>query len=101
MKLKFNSDAWYNGLRLYEAGKIYDVPDENGFAIRWLKRGAEEVTCEPKQKPKLEPNVEIDLPAQSELEVEIKKEVEETEFAHPVKPVSARGRKAKSDVEEL
>lgn len=43
MKLKFNVDAWYNGVLLYKAGEIHEVKEELGFANRWLKRGAEVV----------------------------------------------------------
>jgi hypothetical protein len=43
MKLKFNSDAWYNGQLMFESGKIYEVTEEFGFAQRWINRGAEEV----------------------------------------------------------
>lgn len=100
MKLKFNSDAWYNGVRLYEAGKIYEVSEENGFAARWIKRGAEEVTM---AVPVLEPVVEpvIEPEKQPDLDVEIKKEVEETDSARPVKPVVTRGKRARSAIEEL
>jgi len=39
MKLKFIKDAVYNGKLVFEAGKIYDVEEKQGFAQRWLTRG--------------------------------------------------------------
>lgn len=38
-KLKFHQDAFYNGECVYKAGEIADVPVENGYALRWEKRG--------------------------------------------------------------
>jgi hypothetical protein len=43
MLLKFNFDGVYNGELLFEKGKTYDVSEENGFASRWIRRGAEQV----------------------------------------------------------
>lgn len=45
--MKYNSDEV-----IYKAGEVYDVPTENGFADRWIKRGAEVVTqVVPKEEP--------------------------------------------------
>lgn len=46
MRLRFNSNAVFNGKLLYRAGEVYEVPEENGFAMRWIRRGAEEVKPE-------------------------------------------------------
>lgn len=39
MKLKFIKDAIYNGQLVFEAGKIYEVEEKQGYAQRWLTRG--------------------------------------------------------------
>lgn len=39
VKLLFVRDAFYNGECVYQAGKIYSVKTEAGFADRWIKRG--------------------------------------------------------------
>ena len=39
MKLKFISDAYYNGEHKYHKGKSYEISNEFGEAFRWLKRG--------------------------------------------------------------
>jgi len=49
MLLKFNSDAVLNGKLLYREGDICEVPEENGFAMRWVRRGAEIVEIDPTQ----------------------------------------------------
>lgn len=55
-KLKFNRDAFYNGECVYKAGEIADVPVENGYALRWEKRGlAVEVEVEKNEKVKEAP----------------------------------------------
>ncbi len=43
MKLKFNNDAWYNGQLIAKKGEIKEVDESNGFAQRWINRGAEVV----------------------------------------------------------
>ena len=40
MLLKFHVDAQYNGEIVYKAG-VHEVPVENGWARRWINRGAE------------------------------------------------------------
>lgn len=52
-KLYFRRDAIMNGKLLYEKGKIHEVPEEKGFAMRWLKRGAvtvDQMTDKEKEK---------------------------------------------------
>jgi hypothetical protein len=39
MKLKFIEDAFYEGHCVYSKGQIADVPEELGYANRWIKRG--------------------------------------------------------------
>jgi hypothetical protein len=39
MKLKFISDAYYNGEHKYHKGKTYEISNQHGEAFRWLKRG--------------------------------------------------------------
>lgn len=41
--LRFDKDTYYNGELLYTAG-VHEVPVANDFALRWIKRGAVEVT---------------------------------------------------------
>lgn len=43
MKLKFHVDTFYAGQLVFEAGGIYEVSEEAGWANRWIKRGAEHV----------------------------------------------------------
>jgi hypothetical protein len=71
MKLKFIKDAVYNGKLIFEAGKIYDVEEKQGFAQRWLTRGiavkhVEEIPVLP--KPKVE---EVKKPEVKKPEVKI------------------------------
>ena len=42
MKLLFLEDKKY-GSFTYRKGKVYDISEENGMAVRWLKRGCQEV----------------------------------------------------------
>ncbi len=42
MKIKFLEDKEYCGT-VYQSGKIYDIPEENGIALRWIKRGCLQV----------------------------------------------------------
>ena len=47
--LKFYADAIYNGQKVYAKGEVVDVPSDDGYADRWIKRGiAEEI--EPEKK---------------------------------------------------
>lgn len=46
MRLKFVSDAYYNGVHVFEKGKTYEVSDELGYASRWIRRGLAEVVIE-------------------------------------------------------
>lgn len=39
--LKFSKDAWYNDVLIASAGETKELSTENGFAFRWLSRGAE------------------------------------------------------------
>lgn len=39
MLMKFLADAEYNGKIIYKAGQTVEVPDENGFSWRWVRRG--------------------------------------------------------------
>jgi hypothetical protein len=41
VKLRFKTDVMYDGKLLFAAGKIYDVTQENGWATKWINRGAE------------------------------------------------------------
>lgn len=56
MKLKFNSDAFYNGKLIAAKGEIKEISEENGFASRWIKRGAEEVK---EEVPKVEDKEQV------------------------------------------
>ncbi|RTL04470.1 hypothetical protein EKK58_10435 [Candidatus Dependentiae bacterium] len=66
VKLKFSNDMFYNSEVIFQAGKVYEVETEKGWADRWIKRGAEVVQDEvkpevkevekPKDKPKNKPN---------------------------------------------
>ncbi len=42
MKILFNRVGKYDGV-LFSVGNTYDLPEENGFAARWLKRGGQVV----------------------------------------------------------
>jgi hypothetical protein len=71
MKLKFIKDAVYNGKLVFEAGKIYDVEEKQGFAQRWLTRGiaVKHVEADPVlPKPKVE---EVKKPEAKKPEVKI------------------------------
>lgn len=59
MLLKFNSDAFYNGELVFEAGKTYEIENED-FARRWLRRGMAEVILASLDQTKvaIEPSVE-------------------------------------------
>lgn len=54
-RLEFNRDAIYNGECIYKAGEIADVPIENGFALRWEKRGLAVEVAEKSEKVKEDP----------------------------------------------
>ena len=41
--LHFPIDYWYDGKLLFEANTIQEVTTENGWAQRWIRRGAVEV----------------------------------------------------------
>lgn len=43
MKLKFHEDKWYQGELVYRKDEIAEVTEENGFAYRWIRRGAVKV----------------------------------------------------------
>lgn len=43
MKLYFHVDAIFEGKVIYEAGKTYDVDEANGWAFKWMKRGAQPI----------------------------------------------------------
>jgi len=45
MLLLFTRTLPYNDI-VYEAGKVYDIPEENGVILRWLKRGCVKVESE-------------------------------------------------------
>lgn len=97
MKLKFNSDAWYNGVLLYEAGKTYEVKEELGFARRWINRGAEEVIdCPVVKAPahKVEQDPIPETEVGKELEVEQAPETVETTFV----AASKKATKKKSEI---
>ena len=47
MKLRFKTDVSYDGKLLFIAGEIYDVKEENGWAMKWVNRGAEIIEEEP------------------------------------------------------
>lgn len=52
MKLKFHFDAFYNGELYARIGEVKEVPEANGFALRWIRRGAEQVSdSTPEQVP--------------------------------------------------
>lgn len=71
MKLKFNFEAVYNGEVFATAGEIKEVSEANGFASRWIRRGAEIVVEEPMVEKKIVPakeklNSDIAKPAKAE-----------------------------------
>jgi hypothetical protein len=43
IKLKFSQDAYFNGELAFEKEKVYEVETANGWADRWIRRGAVEV----------------------------------------------------------
>jgi hypothetical protein len=83
MKLKFISDAYYNGEHKYRKGETYEISNQHGEAFRWLKRGlaievVEKEIKEIKEIPKVieEPIVEIEPELEEpQLEEPIVKEV--------------------------
>lgn len=42
MKILFHEDKEYCGTR-YHKGEVYEIPEERGMALRWLKRGCTQV----------------------------------------------------------
>ncbi|MCK5882756.1 MAG: hypothetical protein KAG61_03640 [Bacteriovoracaceae bacterium] len=42
MKIRFFTRKEYNSV-VFEAGCVYDLPEEHGFAKRWIKRGCKHV----------------------------------------------------------
>lgn len=93
VKLKFHKDTFYRDLTKPEfiAGKVYDVSVENGFADRWIKRGAqiiedvevvEEKVLEPVQDFSVEEEDLLGEPSQTfeELEQELVEEVASPEI---------------------
>jgi hypothetical protein len=80
MKLKFNLDGYYNGVHKYIKGQVYDIPDTE--AVRWLRRGAEEV-------------IEIEPEVKEEIKEEIREEKKEP-IVIPQAKVNNKGRKTKS-----
>lgn len=71
MKLKFNKDAFYNGQLVFEAGKIYDVEEKQGYAQRWITRGVAVKHVEI-AKPKVEEKKpEVKLPEMKKPEAKI------------------------------
>lgn len=85
MLLKFNRDAWYQGKLVYKQGEIVEVSEEQGYASRWIRRGAAqawtveapEIVEEPKSskkkvsKKKATKKIEIDI-----VEPEIEEQLE-------------------------
>ena len=85
MKLKFNLDGYYNGVHKYLKGEIYDIPDAE--AVRWLKRGAEEVVVKEEIKEEIKPEIVEEVKAE---------EVAEEAIAIPKTKVNNKGRKTKT-----
>lgn len=78
-KLKFNSDAIYNGEKLYTKGEVAEVSDENGFADRWIKRGLAEEHVDESEVKDSEPK-SSNKHFRKPKHIEKKKEDEQTEI---------------------
>lgn len=81
MKLKFLSDAYYNGEHKYHKGKTYEISNQFGEAFRWLKRG---LAVEVVEEVKIE-----------EVKVEENFQIEESIVKEVVKKDNVRGKKRK------
>lgn len=86
MKLKFFKDAYYNGQLMFEAGKTYEVSEKDGFANRWLTRGAVKVVEE----------LQVESAPEKIEEVIESQPMEEKVVKEEIKVENKKGRKTKS-----
>lgn len=63
MKMKFAETKFYNDEVIFEAGIVYEVSEENGWADRWLRRGGI-VVQETVSNPIIEQPEKVDAPPQ-------------------------------------
>jgi len=76
IKLKFLSDAFYNGQLVHEKNSVHEL--ESDYGNRWVRRGiaieVEEVKIEKKPEPVKE---EIKVEIKEEIKEEVKEEIVE------------------------
>lgn len=82
MKMKFAEDKFYDGNLIYEANKIYEVDEANGWAGRWLKRGGIVVKDEEVKPVPVEPELDAAPP--------IIPETNKIEMVHTTEEVSKK-----------
>jgi len=56
MLVLFREDKEYNGV-IYRKDCVYDLSEEQGFAMRWLKRGCEKVSKKDAKKILKDPRI--------------------------------------------